>query len=196
MQKEEIKIIEEKLSLLLNQPLCYVNRAANMLDLGFGENITIERTIGRDKNGKLIKGVKEISKYILHADCFFRFTLEDQVILAKQDIFYPNAEIGYREDFDWEDFDCNAKGVTRFEEQVKDFFSPDEINDYVVKSIKANKFGDITIIFTNGAILEIINENSLDEEVWRFFGADENEPHFVVRGYGIEINECLKSAKG
>ena len=32
MQKEEIKIIEEKLSLLLNQPLCYVNRAANILD--------------------------------------------------------------------------------------------------------------------------------------------------------------------
>jgi len=72
--------IEEKLSVLLKQPLIDIGRASNLLWLSFGEKIvTIDR-----KGNEILR-----SKYALNVQCPWRLTKERRIIVASKDIYIP-----------------------------------------------------------------------------------------------------------
>lgn len=68
--------IEDKLSILIRQPLIDIGRASNLLWLSFGERIS---TLDR-KGNEIQKG-----KYALNVQCAWRLTQNSQIIVASKD---------------------------------------------------------------------------------------------------------------
>jgi hypothetical protein len=55
-----------------------------------------------------------------------------------------------------------------------------------VIDVNADDHGGLTIRLTDGYSLEVIADHTRDAELWRFFRAIDESPHFVMTGHGIE----------
>ena len=184
--------IKKTLSNLIGEPLRELGRSGPMIVLNFGELIEItDLKIGkdgrplRDENGRGIPTMSVAGKYVLHSLCSMRLTLDDKVILAKSDVFLPTEEHAAKPDFAWETFDWHTFGNTAFDELVAIHFG-EKFDDYIVKSLNVNKFGDLTITFENGFALEFFVDGSGDSENWRF-GEINSTESLILTGNGIEM---------
>src|SRR5574344_1426231 len=99
-------LIEEKLKVLINQPLLDIGRASNLLWLSFGERVV---TINR-KGNEIQKG-----KYALNVQCAWRLTQNSRIIVASKDIYLPKTGLEY-DSFNWEEY-----GNNRFDERISSF---------------------------------------------------------------------------
>lgn len=186
MKKCDIDLISNKLSVLINQPLCSVSRGGGSIFIGFGELVEKDCWyLTEDKKAALKKQL--VGKYALHIECGSRFICGDEIIIAKRDMFMPNSEIYNQPDFDWDNFNWDVKGNNYFDELAKQYLSTDSYG-FIVNKITVNMFGDLKICFENKFVLELFADISGGEECWRFFEAD-SEGHLVVSGQGIERDE-------
>ncbi len=159
---ENKELILRKLNKLQNSCHFRIGRAADMIWISF---------IGEDKK-----------EYALHLQTFFRFCTEDEVLITDMDKYQPISELKEPYDFNWD-----IKGENKFdkwcEKYNKEFF------EYArVKCVKAENNGDLTIIFDNHIVLEVLIETTTGDECWRFFEKNNLNSHFVVTGNGI-MNE-------
>jgi len=192
MTRKEIKRIEETLSVLIGQPLRSFSRAGTMVVTNFGELVEVDvgkrdesGRLMRDKNGRRIPKISMEGNYALDTLCSLRFSCGDEVIFAKSDMFLPIEEIANKPDFIWDDFDWHVRGNNALDRIVASHFNG-EFSEYIVKSVKVNKFGDLTIAFENGFVLELFADGSGYSENWRFGEINSGKPHLVLTGNGID----------
>jgi hypothetical protein len=197
VKKSDIQEIKEKISILLGQPLCELGRSGSMITVSFGEFVET-RSVCRDENGELIRDENGkltlrntmIGRYGCNIRCSMRVTCGRYIIFASSDMLLPNTTIGNNPDFSWDAFDWTIAGNNYYDEMVAKHFG-NEPFEFIVKKINVSKFGDVSIAFENNFVLDIFADSSNDDEVWRFFDRidDDDVPHLVITGKGIERNE-------
>ncbi|MDR1101981.1 MAG: hypothetical protein LBL34_06510 [Clostridiales bacterium] len=177
MQKYKVTVADKALEEIRGKPLIQISNADGELYLGFGEMIQWDK--------------HKAPQYVLKIATQFRFTLDTEIILGKQDLFWPSYEESHKKGFKMDEFNPNSKKQSRFNEQIERFFNADVIGDYIVKDVRAGKMGDFLLIFKNGARLEVVSDAfdlpTIDDnyELWRLFETNKNKSDFVVKPLGI-----------
>ena len=150
---------------LKGQKLNYISRAANMLDIGFGNSM---KYISSSNNEHVA------ACFAIHVQSSWRFVKDKKIVLAFNDFYIPKDNIAF------DVFEEKQFGNSQFD------IRSDKINNIIknlqikVINIIANNLGDITIFFENGFSLEIFVDVSGMKESWRFFRMDDDLEHFVV----------------
>jgi hypothetical protein len=122
--------IETELGKIKGLKLQYAGRSSNIFWLGFGELVQII------KRGK----TEETAEYALHLQCSWRITLENKIVVASRDFYFPNSEWDdLNEDFDWD-----IQGTNRFDERIKSFLNDNEL--LMVERIAADDVGGFAAI--------------------------------------------------
>lgn len=177
MNKKEINKIIMVMSNLKGEKLHQISRGGSMASLGFGE-ISNAKVAYKTENGKLDLRETVTSKFAVHIDGFFRITHQGKIVLSKDDMFRPNSQV-QNNDFDDDDFEWDAEGNNKFDEQKN---SLNDI-DLLVKDIIINEIGDLKIVLSNDFCIEVFIDTNEDEECWRFFEVGNSEkPHIVITG--------------
>jgi hypothetical protein len=157
-------LIEEKLNVLIQQPLIDIGRASNLLWLSFGERVvTIDR-----KGNEIQKG-----KYALNVQCAWRLTQNSHIIVASKDFYLPKTGLEY-DSFDWEEY-----GNNRFDERISSFKPMITTTNLSVSNISVDDIGGVKIDFEFGVKFELFPDDSLEEEFWRFIINGNKSEHFV-----------------
>lgn len=168
-------LIEEKLGILIEQPLVDIGRASNLLWLIFGEKV-----VTKDRKGNEI--LKE--KFALHVQCAWRLTQKSRIIVASRDVYFPKTGL-VNDDFNWEEH-----GNNRFDEIVSDFKSMLFTKKLSVTKILADNIGGFEIDFEDGLKFELFPDDSLEDEFWRLIVNGNTSEHFVV--FEKDVKECAK----
>ncbi|MEG1442034.1 MAG: hypothetical protein RSC29_05170, partial [Oscillospiraceae bacterium] len=104
MNNKAIKSIQERFSVLINQPLQHISRGGGSIFVEFGDLIE-KNSLYRTDDGKATIKKELAGKYALHVECNSRFVLGNKVILGKYDLYKPTSEKAKTPDFDWDSFD-------------------------------------------------------------------------------------------
>ena len=187
MKKQDLDFIQEKLNILLGQPLRSICRGGGSIFIGFGEPVEKDSAYFTE-DGKATVRKTMSDKYALHIECGSRFICGDEIIFAKRDMFLPSTSIENQPAFDWDTFEWDARGNNLFDEKANHYLG-DKSFDFIVKRIIPNQWGDLKICFENDFVLEIFSDVSENEECWRFFAVNSTDDHLVVTAQGIE-KEC------
>lgn len=163
MKQEDKKIISEQVNTLMGKKLSKIGRAAAMAWLTFLSN--------------------DEKEYALHLQCGFRICANGETIIANLDMFEPTKSLEESPSFDWETFNWDVQGFNRYDEWTTQY-NKDKEKQTIVEVIEVNTFGDLTIKFTNGIIIEVF-ANAATGECWRFFER-KSDHHLVVSAQGIE----------
>jgi len=192
MTRQEIKHVEDMLSIIVGQPMRSFARAGGMVIVDFGELIEIDMgkrdESGRpvqDDNGRRITQKSRKGRYGIDVLCSMRFSCGDEIIFTQSDIFLPNDEIANKSNFDWDTFQWHVFGDNYFDRKIVKHFN-NEFSDYIVKNVKVSKFGDLTIAFENGFVIELLVDGSGYSENWRFGEINSTKPLIIVNGNGID----------
>lgn len=165
--------IQAATAALIGKALWTCRRAASMANFQFGERKKTLDHYGRPS---------EVGEYALHVDCAWRITLADRVVVGNRDLYYP-ADYGNEgpvpADFDW------GRDPTRRDKLLGLLFE-NGTRQFIVQRIEAGAAGSLHIDLSEGYSLEVFPDDSLGDEYWRLFAPEEDKPHFVVRGVGIE----------
>jgi len=195
MTKKEIEQLNQTLSIIIGTPLQNLTRSGAMLIFDFGEVMEVNSFMFgenggliRNENGKPIPTKRMRGRYILTSLCSMRFSCGNDVIFASSDMFLPTEELAYNDDFDWNTFNWQVHGNSLFDELKTKHFRG-EFNEYIVKSVKVGKFGDLMITFENNFVLEFFADGSSYSENWRF-GEINSSDSLVVSSKGM-INEDM-----
>lgn len=119
-------------------------------------------------------------EYAIHLQTFFRFCSEDGVLITDMDKYQPLNEFRDNEEFDWD-----KQGNNLFDQWCNRFNST-YTDTITVKSVEVNNMGDLTVIFDNGIFLDVLIDNTSEDECWRFFekeAAEEND--LIVLGNSV-----------
>lgn len=173
---------KEKIYVIKGQNLKHISRAGSMVNIGVGEMVK-HKVAHKEDNGKI--SVKEVlaPKYALHIDSFFRIYKENELLIAKGDMFCPCNEIEQGKDFDIDNFDWEKQGSNALDAKIKEYLSSE---DLIVQEILLNDFNDLKMVFTNGICIEIFADCTEEQECWRFFEVgNSDKKHIVATGKGI-----------
>jgi len=169
----EIKaIIEHRLTDLVGLLLIDAGRAFTLHWFDFGSRVlaqTGEKTL--------------ISQYTVDTEQAWRIAGPDGIIVAVRDRLYPAGEDPYK---DLLKFDWDRPGVNRCDEQMSQFLKEQKNAPLIVQSVEADLWGGLKINLSEGHILELFPDSSLDSERWRLFEPGKKSRHFVVTAQGIE----------
>ena len=159
-------IIIENVSLLVGEKINYIDRAANMFDIGFGDDVEYKNP---NKDSTTV-----VAKFVLHICASWRLISNNKVVLAQKDFYEPKDGISY------DKFVKEAFGNSQFDYRAEELNN--KLNDVpiTVTTITANDLGDLTLHMSNDYRLEIFVDISGKEESWRFFRMDNDSKHFVV----------------
>jgi len=183
MNRKDITYLQEKLSVLIGQPLQNISRVGGTVFIEIG-SIIEKKSLYRNKDGYADVKKEKSGKYVLHIECNSRFSLGNRIIIGKYDMYKPTIEMKKELGFDEESFEWDVLGNNCFDKNVKTFFN--NFSHYIVNKIIINKFGDLKILFTNYFIFEIFIDTSGSDECWRFIDAENiNIKHIVVSGNGF-----------
>jgi len=194
MRKQDVETIKQTISVIIGEPLRIIDRAGTFVRFNFGD-LTEEEVPCCDDDGELVRDSdgrvkrKKImsGRYALDPICSVRLTCDDKVILSDSLIQLPNSQMCNSPDFDWDNFDWNKPGNNSFDEVVTKHIG-NEPFDFIVSKIDVNKFGDLTISFSNGFIIQLFADGTDKNENWRFYDllADDKYASLVVLGDGIK----------
>jgi len=170
--------IEKALSVLIGQPFWKASRATDMEMLHFGE-----RHPSTTKKGAPI----EYGEYALHIQCAWRITHLDEIVVGRNDLYYPpDGSFEFPEGVKWNIDLKNMRDV-----RMKAFMQEHADSPLVVTSIEAHRAGAVSIFFTGDYVLELFPDNSSNGykednnmEEWRFMNG--RNDHFVVMANGIQ----------
>ncbi|KVL28721.1 hypothetical protein WS97_25585 [Burkholderia territorii] len=150
------KEIERRLVVLCGLDLSGVNRAADMLTLGFGP-------LSEVKNFKGV--VKHVGKWALHVQCTWRLER-------------TNGTVATREDLCGSDETAHST-VDRLRELLVGQ-GPTR-----VEGVSVDDEGGIVISLSGGFSLIVLSDGVKDEEDWRFFAPGAEMPHLVIEGGAV-----------
>ncbi len=168
--KEEI---EKAVAVLRGKPLWGCLRAADMATFSFGD-----RKQSVDWKGR----PRIVGDWALHVQCAWRIRQNDRVVVGNVDLYYPaEYEPGATvpEDFDW-DTQPNRR------DKLLDTFFDNGNRSLVVQEIEVDGAGALRIALSDDHFLEILPNDSIGDECWRFFEAGKNKPHLVVTAKGLQ----------
>ena len=190
MNKQQNEKMQQYLSILVGQPLCFLFRCMDMLCFQFGDIID-KPVMSIDESGNIVRVQEKAGSYSLHAQSSYRMICSNEIMFAKGDYYQPSSEalekMGIHEDDDLpDDFDCSIPGSNRLDEIIQSKFA--SLDGFTVQSVSINRLGDVRIKFCNGYELQTMVDVSGAEECWRFFRAGD-EDHVVVTGEGLAVNE-------
>lgn len=169
-------VICEYLDKIIDEPVSCIGRAANMVWIGIGKNVmTVDRK-GRERKK---------TEYALHIQSPWRIInkKKGEIVMTSSDMYAPRTGMVYSEDFDWE-----PQGNNLFDEKSQNWLKR-EMPIYI-KKYKINRWGDLTLFFSNNEKLQVFNVSPDNagsyRESWRLFMPGSEELHLVVSG--TEIN--------
>jgi len=161
-----IETIFNSAGVLIGKRLWGWSRAAGMIAFQFG---------GRRAVRKFRGNLVDVGDYAVHVQCAWRFVHEEKVIVGSEDIFYPSdPSEGNLSEFDWQ------KQPNRQDRLLQNLLQ-DESHPLVVERLIPGVAGRVTLVFSDGFLLELFPAGS-ENEGWRLFRPDTDEPHFVVFG--------------
>jgi len=158
-------LIELHLGVLLDEPLAYIGRAADLVWIGFGEVIHAPSQLDPDRR---------LARYSLHVQCPFRVEADGRTLLGSGDIYvHPDTPEDTPLDFDW---DCQGENL--FDHRAVEFNERLILTTPRVAQITGDANGGLTVDLTGRLRLQLFPSTSYSGESWRFFLP--NGPHFVV----------------
>lgn len=84
----------------------------------------------------------------------FRVVTDENIIFASADIFQPSEFLENSEEFDYDTFDRDIQGNSRYDERV-DSFIDKYLNKLVVIGAFVSQYGDLTIKMNNGIKMKV-----------------------------------------
>ncbi len=165
--------IEAATAVLMGKPLWTCRRAASMANFQFGK-----RKKTQDSHGK----PTEVGEYALHVDCAWRITRAERVVVGSRDLWYPaefDNDAPVPADFDW------SRSLSR-RDKILDALFEGNTREFSVQRVEGGLAGSLRIDLSDGLSLEVFPDDSLEDEYWRLLAPDQEKPHFVVRGRGID----------
>jgi len=161
--------IETTLSILVGQKFNYIGRGANMLDIGFGNDVEYISSINAKRH--------LVSCFALHAHSSWRLLKDGDIYIAQNDFF--NKMSGFRTCEEHNDVLYIEKEV--FSETSEELNKTLKEKDIKVAGIEATELGDLKVYMEDDYCLELFVDASGNNESWRFFSNMENDSaHFVV----------------
>lgn len=162
-----------RISRLIGQPVHSIGRAANMLDLHFGEDVIVPDRISKEKH---------VGTYSLHVQCPWRIINPEKrkVLLGSLDFYAPSTRRLAAEDFDYNHFDWDVQGENLFDEKAQEWFAG--LEHVTVVAARMNRFGDARIDLSNGDRIEIFVMATDDGECWRLFLSAKSTTQLVIYG--------------
>ncbi len=170
-------VVETALEVLLGEPLQYLYRAADMIVVGFGDEVlplpmTVHDDMDADRRARIEKrNAEPLARYRLHIQCPFRLDSPTGPFLGGQDI-YRHAEPPH----DWiegHDF----KGCF-FDQRARDGSELDG-PPLMVEAVSADRGGGFVVELSEGWSITVAPSSAILREFWRFFDAAGGD-HFVV----------------
>jgi hypothetical protein len=165
--------VERATAVLEGKALWRCLRAADMATFDFGR-----RRESFDSRGN----TKEVGELALHVQCPWRITREDDVVVGSRDLYYPadyDESQDVPGDFDWE------QHPNRRDKLLVSLFH-DGTRELLVKRVEVGAAGSLHILLSDDFCLDVFPADSLSLEHWRLFVPDNDAPHFVLTGRGIE----------
>jgi len=150
---------------LVGEPFMEFGRAADMMWLGFGEEVPAPTR--RDS-------ARRCAKHRLHASCPLRLDLPTAVLVASSDIYVPAEPRESLESFEWDD-----PGANLFDVSVSAYWRENPPGSVVVEAVSADAVGGIQLGLSTGQSLTLFPSRSGLTEHWRYFGVNDEE-HFVI----------------
>ncbi|REG59105.1 hypothetical protein B0G80_1831 [Paraburkholderia sp. BL6669N2] len=151
------KEIERRLLVLRGLDLSDVNRAANMLTLGFGPL----------REAKNFKGVlKHVGQWALHVQCAWRLERAGNTVATQQDLCGSDKEA------------CAT--ADRLRELLV------QNGPTVVEAVSASEAGGLELALSGGLCLVIVPDRIEGSEDWRFFARGVDAAHFVIEGGKVD----------
>lgn len=142
-----------------------VFRACDMLTLNLGNNVT-------RANGKTYP------EYSIHVQTAWRFVNEDEILLAKSDIYLPLIQESADYERNFESLDRADSKNSVFDVLQKTI--NDHFTDAIVECVTVSTLGDLYITFNNGIVFQAIVDSSRNVEFWRFIDFTKVEPEHLV----------------
>lgn len=160
--KDEVK---EALSVLVGKPLWASGHSAGLEWFQFG--------LRREVTG--IRGnVKDVGEYALHVQCAWRITRQDRVVAASGDLHEASEQ----------DSGESQRTLTRLDDRLQQLFKADTVQ-FAVERIEVRDAGAFSITLADGFALDVLPDDSTDDEQWRLFKPYSEGDHFVVTGAGL-----------
>jgi hypothetical protein len=159
------RLIADVLEPVIGEPFMNLGRAANLIWLGFGEEV--DAPTRRDPE-------RRTARHCLHASCPFRLDSNDAILIGASDIYRPAGEPDSIENFDW-----GQPGATLFDASVAAFWSEYEPGFAVLDGVSADPMGGLQLELSSGHTIRLFPSRSGPHEHWRYFPIN-GEAHFVV----------------
>ena len=168
-QKSEVKYVKEN----------EINRISQRMKELEGAYLM---SVGRASSLAWFLFAKNKTEYALHLQTGFRVVTDENIIFASADVFQPSEFLENSEEFDYDTFEWDIQGNSRYDERV-DSFIDKYLNKLVVIGAFVSQYGDLTIKMNNGIEIEVFISMSKDE-CWRFFRRH-SDNHLIIGGEGI-----------
>ena len=173
MNMNELTLVQQRLNVLMRQPLAQVSREK--------ENILF--TFGAAENPQ--------QATTLRVQCYYRLMENGRVLMAASDMYQPSEsmwkmweQMGMPPDCIPEDFRPDAPGVNRLDDYLVTLNG--DLAGLDVRGAMLNQTGDLTVLFGSGATLQIMIDTAGGEECWRLMDESGETDDLVVYGDGAE----------
>ena len=106
-------------------------------------------------------------KFSIHCECSCRLIKDSNVYIGNLDIYEPNENLGFCEDYNWD-----VSGANLFDEKAE------KLNKYLtekitfVSDVQLSCCKDLKISLTNNIYIEIFSNSSSNHENWVYFTRD------------------------
>ncbi len=171
MNIPELQMVQQRLNTLMRKPLQQVTRQREMLLFTFGE-------VGNPQQA-----------VTLCVQCYFRLMEAGRILMASGDLYQPSEEMwqtweqmGMEPDRIPEDFRPDEPGVNRVDEYLLTL--NEDLEGLDVRGAMLSQTGDLTLLFSSGATLQMMVDTAGGEECWRI-SAEEGDD-LVVYADGVE----------
>lgn len=169
MNINELTLVQKRIMSLMHQPLHRVSRQKETILFTFGEQ-----------------------RITLGVQCYYRLMEKGRILLACSDLYQPSEAMWS----EWErqglpadeipaDFQPLAPGVNRVDAYLERL--NEDLSGLTVKAAMLGQLGDLTLLFTCGATLQIMVDTAGDEECWRLTDGHGGQDDLIVYGDGVEL---------
>ncbi len=123
-----------------------------------------------------------VGDYALHVQCTWRIVGPQGIVVGRRDLYYRAGDDPFEnlEAFDWD------REPNRRCERLAALLQARDASLLVVEGCAADDLGGFRLTLSEGFVLEVFPDDSMDGEHWRLFKPATEEPHFVVTGAGLD----------
>ncbi len=126
-------------------------------------------------------GEGDCGSFVLHLQCSWRLESPQEIITGHRDLWEPETEEGWNEDWDYEDGNLQDRKLTELLGSY-DFNTRSCVNStekLIVESVEIINFGDLIIKLSGGYQIVTFINHTIGES-WRFFSPGTKEKHICM----------------